>query len=56
MPRLGYHTVSDDVVSSSPCDTVQEGIDRALELLKHHDVDSAWVRNDHGVVVWRGQV
>lgn len=54
MARLGYSQPSLDCVSSSPAETVEEGIERAERLLRDDPtVEEAWVRDDAMEIVWR---
>jgi hypothetical protein len=54
MARLGYSQPSLDCVSSSPAETVEEGIERGLRLLETDEtVTEVWVRDDLFRIVWR---
>lgn len=50
---LGYHTVSDDCVTSAYLHPDQAR-DRIIDMLaiEHHDVDYIWLRNEAGEVIW----
>lgn len=52
--RLGYHTVSDDCVTSAYLSPYQAS-DRIIDLLAaeyKNDVDHIWLRNADDEVVW----
>ena len=53
--RRGYHRISNDVVSSSYFDTLDDVIDATVtdNLIFDDDISSVWIRDSAGVIIWR---